>query len=379
VAEGGQEQAQEKTQEPTPRRLQKAREKGQVPRSRELNTAAVTLSAAAFLIFFGAPVADGLARIARDGFVVGPRELVDPASMWRHLVAALLDAMLALAPFLVVTFVVAALSPLLLGGWSFSWEAVQPKLEKIDPVKGLKRVFGPRGLMEFAKAFVKFVVLAAGAAVLIQLSLAELVGLGMEPGTRALAHAADLLGRAFLMLSLGLLLIAAIDVPFQLWQHTRDLRMTHQEVRDEAKETEGRPEVLGQRRKRQRELAQGRMMQKVPEADVVVTNPTHYAVALQYERGSAAPRVVAKGTDLVALRIRELAASHDVPLFEAPAVARTLHAVTEVDQEIPASLYMAVAQILAYVYRLDEARRTGRSPPVAPTQFDVPDEPPGPA
>lgn len=369
----GQDDAQEKTEEPTPRRREQAREKGQVPRSRELNTAVLMLATGGYVVLLGDGIVDGLAETARQQFDLPAEALGDPSVMTQHLGRSVFAALAALTPFFVISYLVAALSPMLLGGWSFSMASAAPKLDKISPIKGLQRVFGAQGLMEFVKAFAKFVLLSTGAALLIWYSLDELISLGREPGTRAIAHAGELLGEGFLLMSLGLLLIAAIDVPFQIWNHTRNLRMTHQEVRDESKETEGRPEVRAEIKKRQQEMAQGRMMQNVPDADVVVTNPTHYAVALKYSDDMRAPQVVAKGKDSVARSIRELAEAHSVPLFEEPTLARMLHETTELEQEIPARLYVAVAQVLAYVYRLDAARREGRAPPEPPADIDVPE------
>lgn len=369
----GQDDAQEKTEDPTPRRREQAREKGQVPRSRELNTAVLMLATGGYVVLLGGNIVDGLADTARTQFDLSAQAARGDASvMIQHLSRSIFGALSALAPFLLVSYVVAAVSPMLLGGWSFNLGSAAPKLDKISPVKGLQRVFGTQGLMEFVKAFAKFVLLSAGAVLLIWSRLGELAALGREPGTQAIAHAGTILGEGFLLMSLGLLLIAAIDVPFQIFQHTKSLRMTHQEVRDESKETEGRPEVRGEIKRRQQEMAQGRMMQDVPEADVVVTNPTHYAVALSYSGDMRAPKVVAKGQDRVALRIRELAGDHGVPLFEEPTLARMLHDTTELGKEIPARLYVAVAQVLAYVYRLDTARREGRSDPEPPADLDMP-------
>jgi flagellar biosynthetic protein FlhB len=271
-------------------------------------------------------------------------------------------------------FVVALLVPASIGGWSFSTKSLAPNLEKLDPIKGLGRIFGWRGLMELAKALAKFLLIAAVAGALIMYMAPQLLQLGDEPLRRALAHAGGILGLSFVVLSAALIVIAAVDVPFQLWQHAKQLRMTRQEVKDEFKETEGRPEVKGRIRQLQREMAQRRMMEEVPKADVVVTNPTHFAVALKYDRKMNAPKVVAKGVDLVAANIRGIAEQHEITMFEAPPLARALYYSTDLGQEIPAGLYVSVAQVLAYVYQLKTAHGAGETAPAPPADLPVPDE-----
>ncbi len=246
-----------------------------------------------------------------------------------------------------------------MGGWNFTLEPLSFNLEKLNPVGGIKKIFNWQGAVELFKSSAKFAVVAGVAAMLLDQRNREFLALEHEPLETGLAHAGHLYVWAFLSLSLSLTLIAAVDVPFQRWTYARRMRMTKQEVKDESRDMEGRPEIKGRIRKLQREMARRRMMQEVPKADVVVTNPTHYAVALRYDqRCMAAPRVVAKGTDLIALHIRRVAAAHGVPIFEAPPLARALHASTEIEREIPAALYLAVAQVLAYVYQLKSSAAT---------------------
>jgi flagellar biosynthetic protein FlhB len=241
-------------------------------------------------------------------------------------------------------------------------------------LKGLKRIFAARGLIELVKALVKFLLIGSVGAGLLWHFLPELMGLGRESVVSALAHTGSILSVSFVVLSASLLLIAAIDVPFQLWDHSKNLKMTRQEVKDETKNTEGKPEVKSRIRAMQREVAQRRMMQEIPKADVVITNPTHYAVALRYDaERMAAPIVVAKGVELVAGQIRSVATANNVPLFEAPPLARALYYSAEIDQEVPAGLYLAVAQILAYIFQL-RASTSGGPIPVRPDEVDVPDE-----
>jgi flagellar biosynthetic protein FlhB len=365
---------QEKSQEPTAKRLDDARKKGQVARSRELNTMAMTLVGGGAIMAMAPQFAEGLHRLFVEQFSLERADIFDPNAMLAHLLEAVGDALLMLAPFFAVMIVVALLSSVALGGFNVSFEAMQPKLSKLDPIKGLKRVFSVKGLMELVKSVGKFVLVGAATVILLYVWAEDLVrlgDLGLEP---ALAEGMAMVGWASMLLSSTLILMALIDVPFQLWQHKRDLKMTQQEVRDELKETEGKPEVKGRIRQMQRELAQRRMMQEVPKADVVVTNPTHYAVALRYDpERMNAPVVVARGKDLVAANIREVAAAHGVPLVEAAVLARAIYFNTELGQPIPAALFLAVAQLLAYVFQLRAYRTEGGDIPTPPDEFPVPE------
>ncbi len=363
-----QNQAQERTEQATPKRLKEARDKGQVARSREFNTTAVMLASAAAVLLLGPALAGDIADLVRDALVIERDRLFDPQYLAVALAETATAALAAIAPFLVVTFIAALLAPIVIGGWAFSFKAIAPKLEKLNPVKGLKRVFGARGLMELAKAMAKFLFVGAVSVVLLKQLANDFLQLSREPVGMALIDAASLIAWSLLILSAPLLVIAAIDVPFQLFQHAKQLKMTRQEVRDEHKETDGNPELKGRIRALQQEVASRRMMEEVPKADVVITNPTHFAVALSYDETSmGAPRVVAKGADEVAARIRAVALDNEVPLFSAPPLARALHAGTRLGQEIPAELYTAVAQVLAYVYQLRDARRSGADWPEQPT------------
>ena len=366
--------SEERTEQPTPKRLKDAREKGQVPRSRELNTLAVLMTSAAGLLLLGKGMTEQFAHIMQRGFSLEREVVMDPAALTQYLAAGIGDGLLMVAPLFGLLLVAAVLGPLGLGGWSFSTKAIAFKVEKLNPIKGLGRIFSVKGLMELAKTLAKFLLVAVASAMILWSQVGELQSLTQEPVNRALAHAGTICLWAFLLISSVLVLVAAVDVPFQLWQHNKQLRMTHKEIKDEHKETEGSPEVKGRIRAIQREMAQRRMMQEVPTADVVVTNPTHYAVALRYEReGDGAPRVVAKGADLIAQQIRTIAEAHGVAVVSAPPLARALYALVEIDQEIPAELYVAVAHVLAYVYQLDAATAQGREPPQPPQDLPVPE------
>jgi flagellar biosynthetic protein FlhB len=365
---------QEKTEQPTSKRRADARKKGQIPRSRELNTLLILLFGAGGLIFMGGRLIDGLTQIMTSGLQVPRAELFDETLLIPTLAQTIVKALYIVAPFFVLMVIVALAAPTLLSGWSFSAEAIGFKWSKLDPIKGLGRVFSWRGLVELLKALVKFILVISVAAAWLWGGADTLMQLGKEPLEAGLAHLANELGWAFLMFSAALVLVVAVDVPFQLWDHTRQLRMTRQEVRDEHKESEGTPEVKGRMRQMQREIAKRRMMQEVPNADVIVTNPTHYSVALRYDQENMkAPVVVAKGADLVAMQIRSIGTAHNVPIVSAPPLARALYFNTELEQEIPAPLYMAVAQLLAYVYQLQHASDDHGTEPEVP-DFPIPDD-----
>ncbi|MEP7244215.1 MAG: flagellar biosynthesis protein FlhB [Gammaproteobacteria bacterium] len=358
----------EKTEQPTAKRLEEARKKGQVPRSTDLTTAAVVLIAGAGLNFFGRGLGSGLHEIMRTGLTLTREQALDDSRIVSLFAGASLQAMLACAPVLGLTLVAALLAPMALGGWNLSFSALAPDFSRLSPIKGFGRLFSMRGVVELVKAFAKFTVVAIVAVMFLKFKTSELLQLGAQPTGAAIGHAISLSGQALLMLAGSLALIAAIDVPWQLFTHMKQLRMSKQEIRDEMKESEGNPEIKGRIRQMQQAVAKRRMMQEVPKADVVITNPTHFAVALKYdEKRMRAPIVVAKGADAVAARIRELAGEHKVPIFEAPPLARALFRSVDLNDAVPSNLYVAVAQVLTYVYQLRTARKAGMAPPTPPT------------
>lgn len=366
---------QEKTQDPTAKRLDEARRKGQVPRSKELSTMAVTLTGASAILLLGTSFATDINDIFKANFALSRPDLFDTGVMVRHFADAVRSALLMLAPFFAIAMLVAVLSSVALGGFNVSTEAMAPKLSKMSPLKGLKRTFSAKGLMELAKALAKFLLIGSATAFLIWFWWDELFALGGKEADNAIVDGLLLVGWASLLLSSTLVVLALVDVPFQLWDNKRQLKMTQQEVRDELKETEGRPEVKGRIRQLQREMAQRRMMEKVPQADVIVTNPTHYAVALKYDQSKMrAPIVLAKGSDLVAANIRRIGGEHDVPIVEAPLLARAIYFNTELNDPIPAGLYLAVAQLLAYVFQLQAYENGSGEVPLQPDDFPVPDD-----
>jgi flagellar biosynthesis protein FlhB len=357
----------ERTEQPTPKRLEDARKKGQVPRSTELSAAAVVLAVGGGLHFLGGYMGGRLNSLMSASLSLTREQALDESLMFPTMTTEVAHALTTCAPILGLTMAVALLAPMLLGGWNLSFEALAPDFTRLNPMSGFGRMFSARGLVELTKALAKFIALALVAIILLRQKSGELMGLGMEPTRAAIAHAISLTGYSFLMLAGTYGLIAAADVPWQIYQHTKGLKMTREEVREEMKESDGSPEVKGRIRSMQREIAKRRMMQDVPKADVVITNPTHFAVALRYdEKRMRAPIVVAKGADVIAAKIREVATDNLVPIFEAPPLARALFKSVEIGGEIPASLYVAVAQVLTYIYQLKTAHRSGANPPNKP-------------
>lgn len=368
--------AHERTEQATPKRLQEARERGEVVRSRELATVAVLLTAAGGLAILGPNLLADLLDVTRQNLAPSPTVFAAELPLVQHLHTALLDAVWSLIPFLAVVSIGAVLGSMALGGWIFSPQLLRVRWSKLDPIKGFKRVFALRGLMELVKALAKFI-LVTGAAVLLLWQVSDrALTISAVPLRSALGEAAALLMWSFLALCATLAVIAAADIPFQVWNHARQLRMSTQEVKDELKETEGKPEVKARIRELQRAVARRRMMEAVPQADVVITNPKHYAVALRYAPDKAnAPRVIAKGADLLALRIQAVARNAGVPVVRSPVLARAVYFSTKLDQEIPAGLYSAVGQIFAYVYSVRQRRPAQRGAvPPPPDDLPIPEE-----
>ena len=364
-----------RTEAPTPRRLEQAREEGQVARSRELSTSLTLLAAGLMFYAAGPQFVEGFARVLRLGLSLSSADAFDSGGMLRRLASLALEAAGAVAPLMIALLVVALLGPTLVGGWILSARAVQPDFSRLSPLRGLKNIFSWHGAGELTKAVLKALLVALAALAVFWTTQGELLGLAAAPAGRALSASGDLLAWAFLILAGSLVLVAAVDVPFQIWRHRKGLAMTREEVRKEMRETEGDPQIKARIRSEQRARARSRMMQEVPKADVIVTNPLHYAVALSYKASSmGAPTVVAKGAELLAARIRDLGTEHRVPILQAPPLARALYFNTEVGQEIPGPLYNAVAQVLAYVHQLRRWREAGGRPPVEPSELPVPAE-----
>lgn len=367
------ESGQDKTEEPTDKRKKDSREKGEIARSKELNTVAVTLAGAGALLAFGGYLAETLMTLMRMNFSLTREVVVDERNMAAFLLASGKMAIWAVQPVMLLLFVISFVAPIALGGFLFSGSLLQPKFSRMNPLSGIKRMFSLNALTELLKAMAKFFMILIVALVVLSADRQALLAIANEPLEQAIIHSVQVVGWSALWMAAGLLLIAAADVPFQLWQTHKKMKMTKQEVKDEYKDSEGKPEVKQRIRQLQREASQRRMMAAVPDADVIITNPTHYAVALQYdpEKGGMAPLLVAKGTDFVALKIREIGAEHNVQILESAALARAIYYSTELEQEIPAGLYLAVAQVLAFVFQIRQYR-AGKGKPPEPLNKDLP-------
>jgi len=367
--------SQDKTEEPTAKREEDARKKGDIARSKELNTVVVLMMGSTMLWMNGDRIVKGMAIVMKDAFSINRSIMYDPMQMVLRLEAAMQDALMFVAPFLGVMIIAALAGPLAMGGWAFSADAFSPKLEKLSPLKGFKRMFSPRSLIEMLKSLMKFGIVLGFMFMLANVYLEDFIGLSRLPLEVAFIKASDMMLFSFVILCLSLMLVVVVDVPFTLWEHNKKLKMTKQEVKDEMKQTEGRPEVKSKIRQLQQEMSQGRMMEQVPKADVIVTNPTHFAVALKYEEGAnGAPKVVAKGADLVAAQIRNIAIANGVELISMPPLARALFHTTKIDQEVPQGLYLAVAQVLAYIFQLRIAKEKRWKKPQPPKNVKIPDE-----
>lgn len=369
-----QDSGQERTEEPTQKKLDEARKKGEVPRSRELNAMAVMILGAGGCIATSGPVFEALKHVFERSMQVPREAIFDKSWLATFFIDSVKEVFATLTPFFIILLITALLVPGAVGGWNFSMKAVAPKASKLNPLKGLKRMFSAHSLMELVKSLSKFLLVGFFGLFTIYRYRDELLNLGFESVEGAIVHAVTILGWSFFMLTWALVFIAAIDVPFQIFQNKKQMKMTKQEVKDEYKDSEGKPEVKGRIRQAQREVSQRRMMAAVPEADVIITNPTHFAVALKYDPETMrAPILVAKGTDFLAEQIRKIAKEHKVPILTAPPLARSIYYHTKLDQEIPGGLYVAVAQILAYVFQLKAYYEgKGEYPGVQPS-VEVPD------
>ncbi len=365
----------EKTEQPSQRRLDQAREKGQVARSRELSTFAVLMAGGGTLWLMGSAFTQHMVKLLRDGLTLNQEMAFNTSLMIPRLYDLSLEVLIAFLPLLLIVMLAAAFSPLLLNGWLFSVESLQPQFSRMNPVSGIARMFSTHALVELGKAIGKSILVGGVAAWVIWHNKDAVMALGTQSAATSIPQMGNLIASSFMMIAGAMLLIVAIDVPFQLWDHNKKLMMSKEELRQESKETEGDPMVKGRIRSLQREAARRRMMAAIPTADVVVTNPTHYAVALKYSnKGMRAPVVVAKGAHLLAQRIREIAQEHHVPILEAPPLARALHKHTDLGESIPEALYIAVAEVLAYVYQLRRYEKQGGARPQEPDDLPVPAE-----
>ena len=364
--------SEDRTEEPTSRRLLDARKEGQIARSMELPAAAVTISAVGVIFFMGGYLVNKLSERFAAGFHFD-RKLVFSSNLLPALFAdELLQSFVLIIPIFILTVVVAIVSTGLTGGYNFSMQAVMPKASKLNPFSGLQRIFGPKAWVELGKAILKFVLVTGVVIAILNNNIHTLNLIGRMPIEPALQASGELLTKSALLITLSLLIIAMIDVPYQRWQFMKQMRMTKQQVKDEMRQSEGNPEIKGQIRRKQREMSNARMIDSVKNADVVITNPEHFAVALSYDpNGDSAPILLAKGTDEVAARIREEAQKHGIEIFQAAPLARALYFTTEIEHPVPEDLYYAVAQVIAYVFNL--ASITPGAPPVQKPDPKVPE------
>lgn len=366
---------QERTEDATPKRLEDTRKKGQVPRSRELNTLTSLLAGGVGMLIFGRQIVDDISSLLSDALSFGRDAAFSNSIMTLEMGNTVTKFMLMLSPIFVLLTLTAILSPISLGGWIFSFSSLAPKMERISLIKGFGRIFSSKSLMELIKALGKFILIASVAFYVISQAMDYIFLLPLQPLVNVFSSTGMLFIWCFFGFSSVLIIVVLIDVPYQLWDFKKQTKMTKQEIKDEMKETDGRPEVKSAIRERQQEFARQRMMAEVPTADVVITNPTHFAVALRYDQsGTGAPKVVAKGQDLVAARIRALAEENGVALFAAPPLARALYASTDLNQEIPSNLFLAVAQVLAYIFQLRQLKVKPGAKPKPPSNLSIPDE-----
>jgi len=362
---------QEKTEEPTSRKLEKAREEGQVARSTELPAASVTIAALGMLYLTGDTLIHKMAEAFVSGFNFDRKLVHSPNLLPAIFGHEVLESFILIAPLMLLTITIAIASSGATGGFLFSTKALAPKASKLNPLNGLKRMFGTKALVELVKALLKFGLVAGVVTWVLYDNVSTLNNIGKMAFEPAMAVAGQLLAKSALIMACALILIAAIDVPFQRWEFMKSMRMSIQDIKDEMKDMEGRPEVKAQIRRRQREMANRRMIDNVKDADVVITNPEHFAVALSYDpNGDSAPVLLAKGTDEVAARIRAEAEKHGIEIFRAPPLARALYFTTDLDQPVPEDLYYAVAQVIAYVFNLASIRPG--APPLQRPQPKVP-------
>jgi flagellar biosynthetic protein FlhB len=355
-----QDTTEERTEEPTAKRLEKAQEDGQVARSQELSVAAMMIGVACFMYLFGGYLITQLSEVFVSGFTFDHNDVYSdnllPVAFGGHA----LESMMVVLPIFILAVLIALGAAGVLGGYIFSFKSIAPKASKINPMSGLKRMFGTKALVDLSKALAKFSLVGVTLYLVVSESFNAIVSLGFMDLRPAMTEAGDMIAAGTVLVTLTLIVAAAIDVPYQIYEYNMKMKMTKQEVKDEFKDTEGRPEVKAQIRRKQREMAMGQMMEAVADADVIIVNPEHFAVALSYDPSSdGAPVLVAKGVDFIAQGIREKAAETGVPLFQSPTLARALYFTTDINQSVPESLYYAVAQVIAYVFSLNSVGRGG--------------------
>ncbi|MGY3265614.1 flagellar biosynthesis protein FlhB [Lysobacter sp. HA35] len=361
----------DRTEAPSEKRLREARERGDVPRSKELANVAVLGCATLALKVTGPHIGAVSQGWMRNALQFEPALLDDPTRLPVYAAKTAAALVLPVSPLILAALGGCFIAPALMSGLRFSSSALKADLTRLSPMAGLSRMYGKESFAELGRSVLRLLLIGGIAAIVIKSSMSRLLDMPKQSLEMAVSNGVDTVLGVFLALVGALALLAAIDVPYQKFAWRAKLKMTKQELRDEAKESDGNPEVKARMRHAAREMSNRRMMDAIPTADVVITNPTHYAVALKYEAGAMrAPKVVAKGVDEMALRIRELASTHKVSLVEAPPLARALYRQCKVDEEIPVKLYAAVAQVLTYIFQLKKWH-PARGPMPQLVQLDV--------
>jgi flagellar biosynthesis protein FlhB len=368
--------SQEKSEEPTQRKLERAKEKGQVPRSREMGTASVLTASAVAMFIIGPNLAERMMLIAKKFLTVDRSYFFDPMAMLQVWSVVLDELAVPLLGFILMLFLCGFLGNILIGGITFSSHSIEFKFDKLSPLRGFKRMFGSQGLIELIKSLAKVILIISVVGLLLYIYADEILYLSHEVFDLSVEHALSLLLWMFIILCSSMILIVSIDAPFQMWKHQKEQRMTKQEIKDERKNTDGSPEVKSRIRRLQQEISQRRMLQDLPDADVVIVNPEHYAVAVKYDLEKAkAPYILAKGVDHFAFKIRTVAVANNIPIVVSARLSRALYYSTRINQQIPDLLFTAVAQVLAYVYQLNQFNLgRGRRPAALPQEFSIPDE-----
>ncbi|GAB3532675.1 flagellar biosynthesis protein FlhB [Photobacterium alginatilyticum] len=367
--------SQDKTEQPSEQKLRKAREEGNLPRSKELVTALMTLGAALLLNAFSGALAEMFQVITTLNMKLPKSAAFEPEYMLKHLGISLKSMLLAVAPMLGLLVLITILANIVRGGWNVSGKAAQPKLSKLNPISGIKRMFSTKSLAELIKSILKVTLISATLYLMLSNNLTQIAMLQRLPLTEAILQTVDLLWQGLFSFGLALLLIAVLEMPYAGWEYTKQLKMTKQEVKEEHKNSEGKPEIKAKIRQLQRQMSQRQMMKTVPQADVVITNPTHYAIALKYDLDKAgAPFVLAKGVDQVALQMQQVARQHERPIVEIPALTRAVYYSTNEWQEIPAPLYVAVAHVLTFVFQMEQYKQGRQSHKPEFPQVSIPKE-----
>jgi len=366
----------EKTEEPTEKKLSDARNKGQIARSKELGTMFVLIGSASAMMLVGSSLVDALSTMMKRLFSFSREEALDLNALFNVVSGSVSLVIVPMLWIFVIIAIAAFIGNTLLGGISFSWEAMAPKASKMSPFAGFKRMFGVQSYVELLKSILKFFVVFIVAYLLLNGLFDQILGLSRESIPINFVHAVQLLLGMFMTLTISLIIIAAIDAPYQIWNHNKQLKMTKQEIKDEHKTSEGSPENKGRIRRTQYEMSQRRMMADVVNSDVIITNPSHFSVALQYDSAiGGAPVLVAKGVDEMALHIRTIAKEHNIEIVQSPALSRSLYYTAEVGDDIPEELFAAVAQVLAFIFQLNEHRKgRARKPSPVAKKLPIPDD-----